>query len=232
MEKQKNTFNEELLDVIRIMIDKAMETTTRIYNAVSLGAVSSNKCMVILDRKKYRLNCVGTPPKNGSSCKVFVPDGNFSAAFVMSGGETELETETYTVGDGLILSGGTLSVNFNSLSDTDVEDMWDDNERTIQPSNIPNSSGNTIQGAFIVGYGLTLNNGVISVNLDELTASNIEDIWSNQIFQMASYLMNDITGTGGNVNFTVGTGLTLENGVLFVNLPEMTATQVYNWWQV
>lgn len=232
MENKKNTFSEDLLDVIRIMIDKAMETTTRIYNAVSLGAVGANKCIVVINDKQYRLNVVGVAPKNGERCKVFVPDGNFSAAFVMSGGENKPESITYTLGDGLLLTNNTLSVNTNALSDTDVNAMWNNQSYIYQQSNIPNNSNQTITGAFVIGYGLTIINDRLCVSLDELTARNVESMWANQMYQIASSLVNDTSGTraGGDLNFIVGDGLKFENGVLFISLPEMTSSNVQNWW--
>lgn len=232
MENKKNTFNEDLLDVIRIMIDKAMETTTRIHNAVSLGAVGSNKCIVMMNEKQYKLNVVGVAPKNGERCKVFVPDGNFSAAFVMSGGEVKPESTTYTLGAGLILSNNTLSINTNEISANDVESMWDNQSYTYQLSNIPNNSSQTISGAFVVGYGLAIINNKLCVSLDELGARNVESMWENQAYQIASSLVNDTSGTrsGGELDFIVGDGLKFENGVLFVSLPEITSGMVNNWW--
>lgn len=232
MENKKNTFSEDLLDVIRIMIDKAMETTTRIYNAVSLGSIGSNKCVVMINEKQYRLNVVGVAPKNGERCKVFVPDGNFSAAFVMSGGEEKPTTATYTLGDGLLLTNHVLSVNTNELTAETIEDMWDDQSYVYLPSNVPNPSTQTITGSFVVGYGLTILNNKLCVSLDELTANNIETIWANKIYQMASSIANNTAAqyTPSDWNFSVGNGLKFENGVLFVNLQEITNQDVLVWW--
>ena len=233
MENKKNTFSEDLLDVIRIMIDKAMETTTRIYNAVSLGQIGSNKCVVMINEKQYRLNVVGVAPKNGERCKVFVPDGNFSAAFVMSGGEEKPETATYTLGDGLLLTNHVLSINTNELTAETIEDMWDNQPYTYLPSNIPNPSTQTITGSFMIGYGLTILNNKLCVSLDEMTANNIDTIWANQIYQIASSVVNNATVqyTPSDWNFSVGNGLKFENGVLFVSVPEITKQDVNSWWE-
>lgn len=237
MEKQKKNFNEDLLDVIRIMIDKAMSTTTRIENGVSLGSVGSNKCIVLVNKKQYKLNVVGNAPPNGEVCKVFVPNGNFSAAFIMSGGDTESAPTEYIVGDGLQLltdgSDQTLEVNLSELTAQNVEDMWDGDPVEVVPSNIPNNDGDTIAGSFTVGYGLIVNGGVLSINLDELLANDVETMWSIRMFQMASSLVQSSTAniSGGDLSFIVGNGLKFENGVLFVALPELTASDVNTMWQ-
>lgn len=72
----------DIIEAIDIIVSKRMESATQIYN----GVIQENSTgKVLVNGKTYTLSVFGE--KNtvkGQSVKVFVPQGNFSQAFILS----------------------------------------------------------------------------------------------------------------------------------------------------
>lgn len=78
------TVQEELLDAVQIMIDKAMEKVTKVQNGLITSVTTSTKtCNVTVDGKTYTLRYYGGTPTVNLGCKVIIPSGNMSMAFVL-----------------------------------------------------------------------------------------------------------------------------------------------------
>ena len=76
----------ELLDAIEIIVDKKVrENTAQIYPGIC-KSVSGSSCVMSVNGKNNTVQFYGSTPAVGSIYRVFVPDGNMSMAFIISGG--------------------------------------------------------------------------------------------------------------------------------------------------
>ena len=78
----------EILDAIQILIGRALESTTKIYNATCKGLVSSNVALMRVNGVDTRVVFYGDTPDVNKQYRVFVPEGNMSNAFMITGGGT------------------------------------------------------------------------------------------------------------------------------------------------
>lgn len=76
----------ELLDAIEIVVDKKIrENTAQIYPGIC-KSVSGNSCVMSINGKNNTVQFYGSAPTVGAIYRVFVPNGNMSTAFIISGG--------------------------------------------------------------------------------------------------------------------------------------------------
>lgn len=76
----------ELLDAIEIIVDKKIrENTAQIYLGIC-KSVSGNSCVMSINGKDNTIQFYGSIPTVGAIYRVFVPDGNMSMAFIITGG--------------------------------------------------------------------------------------------------------------------------------------------------
>ena len=78
----------EILDAIQILIGRALESTTKIYNATCKGLVSGNVALMRVNGVDTRVVFYGDTPDVNKQYRVFVPEGNMSNAFMITGGGT------------------------------------------------------------------------------------------------------------------------------------------------
>ena len=77
----------EILDAIEIIVDKKIrENTTQIYPGVC-KSVSGNSCVMSINGKDNTIQFYGSIPTVGAIYRVFVPDGNMSMAFTITGND-------------------------------------------------------------------------------------------------------------------------------------------------
>ena len=75
----------EILDAIEIIVDqKIRENTAQIYLGVC-KSVSGNTCVMSINGRNNIVQFYGSTPTVGSTYRVFVPNGNMSMAFVITG---------------------------------------------------------------------------------------------------------------------------------------------------
>ena len=78
----------EILDAIQILIGRALESTTKIYNATCKGLVSGNVALMRVNGVDTHVVFYGDTPDMNKQYRVFVPEGNMSNAFMITGGGT------------------------------------------------------------------------------------------------------------------------------------------------
>ena len=79
----------EILDAIEIIVDKqTKEQTTQIYPGIC-KSVSGNSCVMSINGRDNTVQFYGSTPTVGTIYRVFVPNGNMSTAFIISGGAGE-----------------------------------------------------------------------------------------------------------------------------------------------
>lgn len=77
----------EFLDAIQIMIDKASEKQTKIYNGTVIAIGENNTCSVTVNGKTHqRISYYGKTPTVNQVYRVFVPQNNMSIAFIITEG--------------------------------------------------------------------------------------------------------------------------------------------------
>lgn len=77
----------ELLDAIEIIVDKKVrENTTQIYPGIC-KSVSGSSCVMSINGKDNTIQFYGSIPTVGAIYRVFVPDGNMSMAFAITGND-------------------------------------------------------------------------------------------------------------------------------------------------
>ena len=77
----------ELLDAIEIIVDKKVrENTAQIYPGIC-KSVSGSSCVMSINGKDNTIQFYGSIPTVGVNYRVFVPDGNMSMAFAITGND-------------------------------------------------------------------------------------------------------------------------------------------------
>lgn len=79
----------EILDAIEIIVDKqTKEQMTQIFPGIC-KSVSGNSCVMSINGRDNTVQFYGSTPTVGTIYRVFVPNGNMSMAFIISGGAGE-----------------------------------------------------------------------------------------------------------------------------------------------
>lgn len=75
----------EILDAIEIIVDKKIrENTAQIYPGIC-KSISGNTCVMSVNGKNNTVQFYGSTPTVGTIYRVFVPNGNMSMAFIITG---------------------------------------------------------------------------------------------------------------------------------------------------
>ena len=83
----------EILDAIEIIVDKKIrEQATQIYSGICKN-VNGDSCVMFINGKNNTVQFYGPAPIVGAIYKVFVPYGNMSSAFVITGIVTKSDDE-------------------------------------------------------------------------------------------------------------------------------------------
>lgn len=203
----------EILDAIQILIGRALESTTKIYNATCKGLVSGNVALMRVNGVDTRVVFYGDAPDVNKQYRVFVPEGNMSNAFMITGGGTGSSKPTVVDYNTLVgkpsINGTTVQGNQTSK---DLKLYGDGNQPPYPVTSVNGQTGDvTIEAG-----------GVTSVNGKSgdvtLTASDVGALPSTtKIPSATSDLTNDsgyITAAGAPVQSVDGqTGEVVTNAV-------------------
>ena len=193
----------EILDAIQILIGRALESTTKIYNATCKGLVSGNVALMRVNGVDTRVVFYGDAPDVNKQYRVFVPEGNMSNAFMITGGGTGSSKPTVVDYNALVgkpsINGTTVQGNQTSK---DLKLYGDGNQPPYPVTSVNGQTGDvTIEAG-----------GVTSVNGKSgdvtLTASDVGALPSTtKIPSATSDLTNDsgyITAAGAPVQSVAG----------------------------
>lgn len=203
----------EILDAIQILIGRALESTTKIYNATCKGLVSGNVALMRVNGVDTRVVFYGDTPDVNKQYRVFVPEGNMSNAFMITGGGTGSSKPTVVDYNALVgkpsINGTTVQGNQTSK---DLKLYGDGNQPPYPVTSVNGQTGDvTIEAG-----------GVTSVNGKSgdvtLTAGDVGALPSTtKIPSVTSDLTNDsgyITAAGAPVQSVDGqTGEVVTNAV-------------------
>lgn len=212
----------EILDAIQILIGRALESTTKIYNATCKGLVSGNVALMRVNGVDTRVVFYGDTPDVNKQYRVFVPEGNMSNAFMITGGGTGSSKPTVVDYNALVgkpsINGTTVQGNQTSK---DLKLYGDGNEPPYPVTSVNGQTGDvTIEAG-----------GVTSVNGKSgdvtLTASDVGALPSTtKIPSKTSELTNDsgyITAAGAPVQSVDG-----QTGEVVTNAVKTTAQTLTN----
>lgn len=76
----------ELLDAIEVIVNKAVNDKTTRVTGGKVKSASGGTAVVTIAGVEYSFPYSGTAPTVGSTCRVFIPNGNMSDAFIGAGG--------------------------------------------------------------------------------------------------------------------------------------------------
>lgn len=142
----------EILDAIQILIGRALESTTKIYNATCKGLVSNNVALMRVNGVDTRVVFYGDAPEANKQYRVFVPEGNMSNAFMITGGGSGGSTPTTADYDNLTnkpsINGTTLSGNKTS---TELGVYGTGNEPPYPVTSVNGQTGDVVLNAESVG---------------------------------------------------------------------------------
>lgn len=203
----------EILDAIQILIGRALESTTKIYNATCKGLVSGNVALMRVNGVDTHVVFYGDTPDVNKQYRVFVPEGNMSNAFMITGGGTGSSKPTVVDYNALVgkpsINGTTVQGNQTSK---DLKLYGDGNQPPYPVTSVNGQTGDvTIEAG-----------GVTSVNGKSgdvtLTAGDVGALPSTtKIPSATSDLTNDsgyITAAGAPVQSVDGqTGEVVTNAV-------------------
>ena len=212
----------EILDAIQILIGRALESTTKIYNATCKGLVSGNVALMRVNGVDTRVVFYGDTPDVNKQYRVFVPEGNMSNAFMITGGGTGSSKPTVVDYNALVgkpsINGTTVQGNQTSK---DLKLYGDGNQPPYPVTSVNGQTGDvTIEAG-----------GVTSVNGKSgdvtLTASDVGALPSTtKIPSATSDLTNDsgyITAAGAPVQSVDG-----QTGEVVTNAVKTTAQTLTN----
>ena len=212
----------EILDAIQILIGRALESTTKIYNATCKGLVSGNVALMRVNGVDTRVVFYGDTPDVNKQYRVFVPEGNMSNAFMITGGGTGSSKPTVVDYNALVgkpsINGTTVQGNQTSK---DLKLYGDGNQPPYPVTSVNGQTGDvTIEAG-----------GVTSVNGKSgdvtLTASDVGALPSTtKIPSKTSELTNDsgyITAAGAPVQSVDG-----QTGEVVTNAVKTTAQTLTN----
>lgn len=155
----------ELLDAIEIIVNKALENKNTRVTGGNVKSASGGLATVTIAGVDYQFPYSGTAPTVGSTCRVFIPNGNMSDAFIgASGGGGGSSTTNYnSLTNKPKINGVELTGNKTSV---DLELYGADNEPNYPVTSVNNKTGDVNLTASDVG---AISTGDISQTLGTST---------------------------------------------------------------
>lgn len=156
VEQAKVSNANEFLDAIQIMIDKASEKQTKIYNGTVIAIGENNTCSVTVNGKTHqRISYYGKTPTVNQVYRVFVPQNNMSIAFIITEGADIPPSEATDYNDLLNrpqINNVTLSGNKTAK---DLGLYGTSNPPSYPVTSVNNKTGNVVLTQDDVGDGTT-----------------------------------------------------------------------------
>ena len=82
MDNKEKSPEKELIESIGLMIEKGMESNTNIYTGV-VKSVDGKRAVVAVNGQNQNVSIATADVSSGNVVRVFVPEGNMSAAFII-----------------------------------------------------------------------------------------------------------------------------------------------------
>lgn len=165
----------ELLDAIQILIDKAMKDRATKITGGKVKSASGGLATVTINGYDYSIPYSGTTPTANSTVRVFIPNGNMSDAFIGGGGS----------------GGGSSAVNYNGLTNKPTI-----NGVVLQGNKTTSDLGIKEDRQFVFTQTTPIEVWAIQHSMEKFPAVTTVDSAGNEIIGDVTYLdTNNVTVT-------------------------------------
>lgn len=200
MDNKEKSPEKELIESIGLMIEKGMESNTNIYTGV-VKSVDGKRAVVSVNGQNQNVSIATADVSSGNVVRVFVPEGNMSAAFIIkaeaSGGGGGTTTTAY--GDltgkprinGVTLVDNKTSKELN-LYGTDNAPPYPVTSVNGQTGDVTISAGGNVDSV----NGKT---GVVVLNKSDVGLGNVDNVRQYSTSNPPPYPVQSVDGATGAV---------------------------------
>ena len=200
MDNKEKSPEQELIESIGLMIEKGMESNTNIYTGV-VKSVDGKRAVVAVNGQNQNVSIATADVSSGNVVRVFVPEGNMSAAFIIkaetSGGGGGTTTTAY--GDltgkprinGVTLVDNKTSKELN-LYGTDNAPPYPVTSVNGQTGDVTISAGGNVDSV----NGKT---GVVVLNKSDVGLGNVDNVRQYSTSNPPPYPVQSVDGATGAV---------------------------------
>ena len=200
MDNKEKSPEKELIESIGLMIEKGMESNTNIYTGV-VKSVDGKRAVVAVNGQNQNVSIATADVSSGNVVRVFVPEGNMSAAFIIkaeaSGGGGGTTTTAYGDLTGKPrINGVTLVDNKTSqelkLYGTDNAPPYPVTSVNGQTGDVTISAGGNVDSV----NGKT---GVVVLNKSDVGLGNVDNVRQYSTSNPPPYPVRSVDGATGAV---------------------------------
>ena len=200
MDNKEKSPEKELIESIGLMIEKGMESNTNIYTGV-VKSVDGKRAVVTVNGQNQNVSIATADVSSGNVVRVFVPEGNMSAAFIIkaeaSGGGGGTTTTAYGDLTGKPqINGVTLVDNKTSkelkLYGTDNAPPYPVTSVNGQTGDVTISAGGNVDSV----NGKT---GVVVLNKSDVGLGNVDNVRQYSTSNPPPYPVRSVDGATGAV---------------------------------
>ena len=199
MDNKEKSPEQELIESIGLMIEKGMESNTNIYTGV-VKSVDGKRAVVSVNGQNQNVSIANADVSSGNVVRVFVPEGNMSAAFIIkaeaSGGGGTTTTAYGDLTGKPRINGVTLVDNKTSkelnLYGTDNAPPYPVTSVNGQTGDVTISAGGNVDSV----NGKT---GVVVLNKSDVGLGNVDNVRQYSTSNPPPYPVRSVDGATGAV---------------------------------
>ena len=199
MDNKEKSPEQELIESIGLMIEKGMESNTNIYTGV-VKSVDGKRAVVTVNGQNQNVSIATADVSSGNVVRVFVPEGNMSAAFIIkaeaSGGGGTTTTAYGDLTGKPKINGVTLVDNKTSkelkLYGTDNAPPYPVTSVNGQTGDVTISAGGNVDSV----NGKT---GVVVLNKSDVGLGNVDNVRQYSTSNPPPYPVQSVDGATGAV---------------------------------
>lgn len=199
MDNKEKSPEQELIESIGLMIEKGMESNTNIYTGV-VKSVDGKRAVVSVNGQNQNVSIATADVSSGNVVRVFVPEGNMSAAFIIkaeaSGGGGTTTTAYGDLTGKPRINGVTLVDNKTSkelnLYGTDNAPPYPVTSVNGQTGDVTISAGGNVDSV----NGKT---GVVVLNKSDVGLGNVDNVRQYSTSNPPPYPVQSVDGATGAV---------------------------------
>ena len=227
MDNKEKSPEQELIESIGLMIEKGMESNTNIYTGV-VKSVDGKRAVVTVNGQNQNVSIATADVSSGNVVRVFVPEGNMSAAFIIkaeaSGGGGTTTTAYGDLTGKPRINGVTLVDNKTSkelnLYGTDNAPPYPVTSVNGQTGDVTISAGGNVDSV----NGKT---GVVVLNKSDVGLGNVDNVKQYSATNPPPYPVTSVNGAIGEVKSTFYVTVTQKQEGVNRATADKTAEEVY-----
>ena len=199
MDNKEKSPEKELIESIGLMIEKGMESNTNIYTGV-VKSVDGKRAVVSVNGQNQNVSIATADVSSGNVVRVFVPEGNMSAAFIIkaeaSGGG---ETTTTAYGD---LTGKPRINGVTLVDNKTSKELKLYGTDNVPPYPVTSVNGQTGDVTISAGGNVDSVNGktgVVVLNKSDVGLGNVDNVRQYSTSNPPPYPVQSVDGATGAV---------------------------------